>query len=218
MTWQEIADQINRKLVQFASPLVLSTEMIGLLNETYNDLINEWHALTFERDERAIQLLAPLKQVSTAVSVSGSIFYIDTTNFPGGLRWISTMRGNFVQSCSGVAESRSIEFLSDNDISDLENPLRKPDNDHPRYRIWYDTSASKKKVTIYATTVPATVDVMYYRNPVVLASLTGSPEVSLEGHFDIVRRAVYKQCGINYDQRTPIAKSETDTDLQIKLT
>jgi hypothetical protein len=219
MTWTEIAAQINRKLVQFASPMVLTDEMVGLLNETYNDLLNEWYKLTFERDEMAIQLLSPLKQASPSVSVTGTIFYLDTTNFPGGLRWISTMRGAFVQACSGVAESRNIEFMSDNDVSDLDNPLRKPDNDHPRYRLWYDVSANKKKVTIYcATPVPTTVDVLYYRNPVVLTSLTGSPEISLEGHFDIVRRAVFKQCGINYDERTPIAKAETDTDLQIKVT
>lgn len=218
MTWQQIADQVNRKLVESASPMVDDTEMVGLLNETYDELYSEWLKLLSEKDEAAIQLLAPLLRPAIGITLSGAIFYLDTTNFPGGCRWIASLRGAFLQSCSGVAESRNIKFLSMNDRSDFGNPLRKPSNDYPRYSIWYDSSASKKKATIHCDTNPSTVDAFYYMKQVELSTITGSPEISSEGHWLIVKRAVFKQCGINLDQRTPTAQYETNKDTQISVT
>lgn len=217
-TWQQIADQINRKLVESASPMVDDTEMVGLLNETYDELFEEWIKLLSEKDESAIQLLAPLLRPAIGITLTGVIFYIDTTNFPGGARWIASLRGDFVQSCSNTAESRNIEFLSMNERSDFDNPLRKPDNDHPKYSVWYDAGASKKKVTIHCESAPATVNAFYYRNPTVLATIMGSPEIGDGGDWRIIKRAVDKQCGTNLDERKPITQAETNKDTQIQLT
>ena len=218
MTWQQIADQINRKLVESAAPMVDDTEMPGLLNETYDELMEEWLRLLSEKDEGAIQLLAPLLRPAIGIALSGVVFFLNTTNFPGGCRWIASLRGNFVQSCSGVAESRNIDFISMNDRSDFDNPLRKPDNDHPRYSIWYDSATAERKATIHCTTAPATVDAFYYRSPAVLTTITGTPEVPIQGQWMIVKRAVDKQCGINQDARKPFTQAETTKDTQIQLT
>lgn len=214
MTWQQISDEIERKLIISASPRVGTTDMVGLLNETMDELIEQWFKLLYEKDESAIQLLAPLKQYVPDITVTGGAFYIDNTTFPGGLRFISSMWGLF-EICGAVVR-REITFLADNDITDIENPLRKPTNDRPRYQIYYDTDADKKKVVIYADDVPSTVNVNYYRHPAVLTSITGSPEVSLEGHYRIVKRAVAKQTGIDLDERERSFQNETTSDLQLQ--
>jgi|SRR6185295_6236270 len=221
MTWQQIADNVNRKLVQFASPPVLPAEMVGLLNEAYDALLTQWWQMTFERDEFAIQLLTPLKQGPISPTLTSanhiSTFEIDTTVFPGGLRAIASFRGYFKQSCSGLSAWRMIEFLSDNDLSDLENPLRMPTNDFPRYRMWFNTTSSKKKVSIYYDgDAPTTTELFYYRQQTILTSITGSPEVDQTGHRLIVNKAVAIQSGTNEDQREEIFERETNKDLQVE--
>lgn len=217
MTWQQISDAIQRKLRQYSSPPILPAEMVDRLNEAYNDLLIEWYKLTLERDENAIQLLAPLKQGPITPTLSGTIFYIDTAQFTGGLRWITAMRGLFAQSCNPVSEWRNIEFLPDNDLSDLENPLRKPTNDYPKYREWWDVGAGKKKITLECDSAPSDLKVFYLRQQVVITTVaSGSPEISVEGHWDIVRRVVFNQAGINIDPRSGLFKAETDKDLSVK--
>lgn len=215
-TWQQIADEVNRKLVLSASPRVSTPAMLGLLTETLDELLEEWFKLTFEKDEQAIQLLSPLKQGPVNIT-PGTSFLIDSTLFPGGLRWFTSLRGKFL--LCGVEVWRNILFMPDNDVSDLENPFRKPTNDVPKYRFQWDTTSSKKKVTILSDTAPTAIEAYYYRTPAAIA-LTANPETSIspEGHYKIIKRAVLKQSGIDEDARTPVFNQETNKDLQVTVT
>lgn len=219
MTWQLIADEINRRLVQFASPPVLTAEMVGLLNETYDELIGEWFALTFEKDEYAINVMAPLKR--GPVAIAGVAQFDLGASFPG-YKWMTSLRGSFKQACNQQFEWRNIEFLSDNDMSDIDNPLREPTADFPRYKLGWNAGTSLKQVTIFADSgsinpAAASIVAYYFIHHAVLTSITSSPEISLEGHYKIVKRACWKQAGINEDARTPVFEKETVKDSQVQI-
>lgn len=318
MTWAQISAEVNRKLVLSASPRVTVPDMLGLLNESYEELLAEWYPMTFEKDEMAIQLLAPLHR-GPIHPVPGASFLIDSTLFPGGLRLITSFRGRFLQPCSATAaivtttysyicatmpfnrtlveitvdgivyqstatvttlaglvtvlnsivpdtvahpfvlngttisvanegvvygllhttgpgspatfdvtptnasvssavgyEWRNITFLPDNDISDLDNPLRIPTNDVPKYRVYWDTAGVKKKVRIYSDSAPTALEVYYFMTQAVITTVsTGTPEISVEGHYKIVKRAVLKQSGVSEDNRAPYFAGESAKDTQV---
>lgn len=220
MTWLQLSQEVDRILQVSASPVVLPSEMPGLLNDTYDEKLNEWVDLSFELNESAIRILAPLKRGPITPTLTGGVFWIDGVVFPGGVRRITSFRGLFTQSCSSTPEWRNINFLSDQHTDDLENPLRKPTNDFPKYRLWWDSSFQKEKITIVSDSAPSTVNVFYVTNPVLVTeALVGSPEVSIEGQWQIIRRAVAKQSGITEDVRhAPAFQPDTAKDTQVSLT